>query len=59
MSPSSQALLIGIVTFVVGLAGCIAIFVALDVRMVFLIGPAVGVALAAYWAYKTALDDAR
>jgi len=57
MSPTSTALLIGIATFVVGLAICIAIFVALDVKMILVIGPAVGVAFAAYSAYKSALRD--
>jgi len=59
MSPRSQALLIGIGTFVLGVAICIAIFAALDVKMLLLIGPAIGVGFAAYAAYKTALDDAR
>jgi len=58
VSPRSQALLIGIGTFVVAMAICVAIFVALDVRLLFLTGPAIGVGFAAYMAYQSALRDA-
>jgi hypothetical protein len=57
MNHRSRAILTGVGAFVVGLAICIAIFVALDVKMIFLVGPAVGVGYAAYSAYRTAADD--
>jgi len=47
-------MLVGIVTFAVGLALCVAIFVALDVKMLFLVGPVMGIAIAAYSAYRSA-----
>ena len=58
MSPQAQALLVGIGTFVVGVAICIAIFAALDVKMLLVVGPAIGVGFAAYSAYQSALRDA-
>ena len=53
-----QAVLLGVGTFVAGLLACIALFAALDVQALFLPGPAIGVALAAYGAYRTAAGDA-
>jgi hypothetical protein len=57
MSHRAQAILIGVAAFVIGLAISIAIFVALDVRMIFIVGPAIGIGYAAYTAYRTAADD--
>jgi uncharacterized membrane protein len=47
-------MLFGIVTFAVGLALCVAIFVALDVKMLFLVGPVMGLAIVAYLVYRSA-----
>ena len=48
-----RAMLLGVGTFVV----CIALFVALDVNLLFMIGPAAGIAYASYIACKSARDD--
>lgn len=53
----SRAMLFAVATFVLGLAICVAIFVALDVKLLFLVGPAIGVGYASYIAYRSALDD--
>jgi hypothetical protein len=53
----SQAMLLAVGTFVLGLAVCVAIFLALDVKLLFLVGPAIGVGYASYVAYRSALDD--
>ena len=58
MSASSRALLVGVGAFVIGLMICVAIFAALDVSVLFLPGPAIGVGIAAYSAYRTSLHDA-
>ena len=52
-----QAAMLGVVTFVVGFAVCIAIFAALDVSAVYLVAPAIAVAAGAFAAYRNALDD--
>jgi len=49
-----RAMLLGVGTFVVCIALCIALFVALDVNLLFMIGPAAGIAYASYIAYKSA-----
>jgi hypothetical protein len=55
---TSRALLLAVVTFVVCLGLCVALFIALDVRMIFLIGPAMGIAYASsYMAYRSAVRD--
>lgn len=46
--------LIGVATFVIGTAIAVALFAALDVTWILLIGPTVGIACAAYAAYRTA-----
>ena len=51
---NSRAVLLGLSTFIVGLALCIALFAALDVKMLYLIGPAIVVGVAAYTAYRNA-----
>jgi hypothetical protein len=55
----SRALLLGAGTFVLCLALCVALFLALDVSMILLVGPAAGIAYASFVAYKTARDDVR
>ena len=52
----SQAALFGFGTFVIGLALCLAIFAVLDVGTAFMAGPVLGLAAAAYAAYRSALD---
>lgn len=42
----------------VGLAVCAALLAALDVELLFLVGPAIAVGAAAYAAYRTAIADA-
>jgi hypothetical protein len=59
MNHHSRAILIGVCAFVIGLAISIAIFAALDVKMILLVGPAIGIGYAAYTAYRTAADDRR
>jgi len=54
---TSRALLLAVATFVVGLALCIALFVALDVELIFLVGPAIGLGAGAYAAYKSAREN--
>jgi hypothetical protein len=56
MSPRARALAIGLGGFVACLAFCIALFAWLDIELVLLIGPAIGIAIASYWAYKSALE---
>jgi hypothetical protein len=56
MSARTRALAIGLGGFVACLAFCIALFAWLDVELVFLIGPAIGIAIAAYAAYRSALE---
>jgi len=56
---TSRALLLGVGTFVVGLALCIALFLVLDVQMIFLMGPVIAVGAGSYSAYKTAHDGLR
>jgi hypothetical protein len=51
---NSQATLLAVATFVVGLALCIALFAVLDIDGVYLIGPGVVVAAAALAAYRAA-----
>jgi hypothetical protein len=53
----SHALGVAVGTFVLGLAVAVAVFAALDVGWIFLIGPAMGIAIAAHAAYRTALED--
>lgn len=53
----SRAVLLGVGTFVVALALCVALFLALDVDMLYLVGPAIAVGVASYSAYKSALRD--
>jgi len=53
----SRALLMAVGTFVVCVGLCIALFAALDVRMIFLIGPVAGIAYASYFVYTGARDD--
>ena len=48
---------LGVGTFVVCLGVCIALFAALDVEMLLLVGPAVGIAIGSYGAYKSAARD--
>lgn len=54
---SSRALLLGLGTFVVCAALCVALFEALDVELTYLLIPIAGVAFASYSAYKAALED--
>jgi hypothetical protein len=53
----SRAVLLGAGTFVVALALCVALFAALDVDWLYLVGPAIAVGAASYAAYRTALSD--
>lgn len=53
------ATMIGVATFVIGVAVAALIFAALDVEWVFLLGPVAGIGLAAYAAYRTALRTGR
>jgi hypothetical protein len=53
---SPQAALFGFGTFVIGLALCLAILAVLDVGTAFMAGPVVGLAAAAYAAYRSAQD---
>jgi len=45
---------VGIATFIVSLALSALLFALLDVNWIFLTGPAIGIAAAAYAAYRTA-----
>lgn len=60
MSPAgnetTRAVLVGLAALVVGMAASMAIFALLDVNWIFLAGPVIGVALAAFAAYRTARD---
>ncbi len=60
MSPTgnetARAVLMGVGTLVVGISASMAVFALLDVNWIFLAGPVIGVALAAYAAYRTARD---
>jgi hypothetical protein len=47
--------MLGVVTFVVAFAVCIAIFAALDISAIYLVAPAI--AVGAFAAYRNALDD--
>lgn len=51
-----QAALFGLGTFAIGLALCLAILAVLDVGGAFIAGPVIGLAAAAYAAYRSALD---
>lgn len=53
---ASQAALFGLGTFAIGLALCLALFAVLDVGAAFIAGPVIGLAAAAYAAYRSALD---
>jgi hypothetical protein len=55
----SRAILLGAGSFVVCLALCIALFLALDVSLIFLVGPAVAIGYSSFLAYKSARDDVR
>lgn len=55
----SRAILIGAGTFVLCLALCVALFLALDVNMILLVAPAVAIAYGSFLAYKNARDDVR
>jgi len=50
----SGAVITGLATFIVGTALCVAIFAALEVKMLFLVGPLIGVGAASFAAYRTA-----
>jgi hypothetical protein len=52
--PTSQPVVVAVLTFIVGMAICVFIFAALDVQMIFLVGPAIAVGAGAYAAYRTA-----
>ena len=52
-----RAALLALVTFVLGFGLCIALFAVLDVGAIYLIGPGVVVAAAAFSAYRSALRD--
>jgi hypothetical protein len=52
-----QATLLAVATFVFGFGVCVAVFAALDVKAIFLVGPGILVAGSAFAAYKSALDD--
>jgi hypothetical protein len=52
----TRALLVGVGGFVLSLAFCVALFAWIDVELVFLIGPAIGIAIASYAAYRSALE---
>ena len=53
-----RAVLLGAGTFVVCLALAAALFAALDVKMLYLIGPAIAIGIASHSAYRTAAGDA-
>lgn len=53
---TTRAVLMGVATLVVGISASMAIFALLDVNWIFLAGPVIGVALAAFAAYRTARD---
>ena len=46
-------------TFLVCLALCIALFVALDIKLLLLIGPAIAMGIAAYSVYTSAMEEVR
>jgi hypothetical protein len=52
-----QAAMLGVATFVVAFAVCIAIFAALDISAIYLVAPAIAVGAGAFAAYRNALDD--
>jgi hypothetical protein len=53
----ARALALGIGSFVVCIAFCIALFAWIDVELIFLFGPAIAIAIACYGAYKSALEE--
>ena len=54
-----SAVILGIGTFVVCLAIAVALFAALDVELLLLVGPAIAIGAASYAAYRTAAADER
>lgn len=56
---SSRAILLAVATFVVGFGLCVALFAALDVEAIYLVGPAIAVGAGAYAAYHTATNEHR
>jgi hypothetical protein len=57
VSARTRALAIGLGGFVACLAFCIALFAWLDIELFLLIGPAIALAIAAYAAYRSALES--
>jgi hypothetical protein len=51
-----SAVVVGVGTFVVGLAIAIALFVVLGIEPLFLVGPAIAVGAGAYAAYRAAVE---
>ena len=51
---NSQAALLGVGTFVVFLALCVALFLVLDVSLIFLAGPAIAIGVSSYGVYRGA-----
>jgi len=54
---SSRAVLLGVVTFVVFMALCVALFAVLDVELIFLVGPAIAIGVSSYGVYRGASGD--
>lgn len=52
-----QATMLGVATFVVAFGLCVALFGALDVKAIYLVGPGIAVAAGAFAAYKRALGN--
>jgi hypothetical protein len=52
-----SAVALAVSTFVVGLAIAVAIFAALDVKLLYLVGPAIAIGAAAFTAYRSAHSD--